>query len=115
MSKEDYVSMSKFMFMQICQQAEMSIHLSQYKESARSPLKKSGGRTTMSNRSGLKNSTHDAGNPMYETANRGRNAPVPVTPTRSRNEVLNLDKDINDMQLTFDMFKDCLNQFSCLR
>lgn len=34
---------------------------------------------------------------------------------RSQNNVLTLDKDINEMQLTWDMFRDCLNQFSCLR
>lgn len=35
MSKEEYISMSKFMFMQICQQAEMSLHLSQYNDTDR--------------------------------------------------------------------------------
>ena len=29
-NKADYVSMSQFLFMQICQQGEMSIHLSQF-------------------------------------------------------------------------------------
>lgn len=29
--------------------------------------------------------------------------------------MLTLDKDVNEMQLTFDMFKDCVNQFACLR
>ena len=33
-NKADYVSMSQFLFMQICQQGEMSIHLSQFGDAA---------------------------------------------------------------------------------
>ena len=33
-TKADYISMSQFLFMQICQQGEMSIHLSQFGDSA---------------------------------------------------------------------------------
>ena len=29
--------------------------------------------------------------------------------------MLTLDKDVNELQLTFEMFQDQLNQFSCLR
>mmetsp|Transcript_22466 Transcript_22466/g.27693 ORF Transcript_22466/g.27693 Transcript_22466/m.27693 type:complete len:113 (+) Transcript_22466:340-678(+) len=112
--------MSKFMFMQICQQAEMSIHLSQYKdnERAKSPINsaRSKGAGVTSNRYGLKNAAggapSDIGNPLFETGG-GRRGTVArgamVSPGRSRNNVLTLDKDVNEMQLNFDMFKDCLN------
>ena len=29
--------------------------------------------------------------------------------------MLTLDKDVNEMVLSFEMFKDCFNQFNCLR
>lgn len=42
-------------------------------------------------------------------------APGLKSPERSTNNVMTLDKDVNEMLLTFDMFKDCLNSFNCLR
>ena len=50
-TKDDYISMSKFMFMQICQQAELSLHLSQYNESERKDNKKNINKTGAPNRS----------------------------------------------------------------
>lgn len=77
-TKDEYISMSKYMFMQICQQAELSIHLSQYKDdglSARrsptplkssrqnaSPLKSARGVTKHSS------AAQNMGNPLFETA-----------------------------------------------
>ena len=34
---------------------------------------------------------------------------------RSNNNFLTLDKDVNELQLTYEMFQDQLNQFNCLR
>ena len=72
-TKEDYISMSKYMFMQICQQAEMTIHLSQYKDNKtpRSPMKsvrgdKSPLKSARSNHK--KANSINVGNPMFETA-----------------------------------------------
>ena len=66
-TKEEYMSMSKFLWMQICQQAELSIHLSQYKDKDQGrPSPKSvrkSGRTV----SPSKQSARDSGNPLFET------------------------------------------------
>ena len=130
MTKDDYVSMSKFMFMQICQQAEMTIHLSQFKDQSESAVNKSGVKSgpvgnmtpirsnVRSKASGLQMNPSPAGNPLFETSKAkasSRSKSPMKSPTRSKNDVLTLDKDVNEMQLTFESFRDCLNQFSCLR
>ena len=110
MSKEDYINMSKFMFIQICQQAEMSIHLSQFGDESHSDVSgiKHGRSISNINNSGKKKlksaGNNAAGNPMFETGQ--QSARKTNTKLRSANTVLTLDKDVNELQMTFEMFKD---------
>lgn len=115
-TKEDYISMSKFMFIQICQQAEMSIHLSQFggddSRSDISGIHQKGKSISAINNSSQKKKlksgmvNNSAGNPMFETgaqpvpkgknqsaANPNKNLPR----GRSDNSVLLLDKDVNEL------------------
>jgi len=100
----------------------MSLHLSQYHERDSKASKKSKPGVS-TNRSIVRHGAGpDAGKPSFDTSAGVKqrkpvlgNKQASAANDRSTNEVLTLDKDVNEMQLTFDMFKDCVNQFSCLR
>ena len=129
--------MGKFMFIQICTQAELSIHMNQQdfndrasesvfsgnRSPSRSPIrsKRITNRNSPRNskvanslrKSPLKNSR--TAQPMFETQNDGLPQPSArareaafssFSKHRSENTVLTLDKDVNELQLTYDMFKD---------
>ena len=46
---------------------------------------------------------------MFETQNNA------AAKKANNSNVLTLDKDVSELQLTYDMFKHQINQFSCLR